>query len=509
MLMIFLLSGFGTGLAFGQNDQPPSFFAQPFNPKISRILLMPAYRQELFRESDMISIQVSNNLPVTVFDLRGNVVYDGNPTKLHLSRGHYFVETIGDRTQFVVLPDDYAGASFLGTDADNGWSPLSLKIEQIHPGWVRTGAGTWLQVQRQRDVWDWKEMDNIVAHSANRRIIAVTGDILPSWVRPEEIVPLHTEFVRALAKRYKGKLAAIEVWNEPWYDKFPNTTNLDGLVHFYLDLLAQARTVIKSIDPKPMVIGPGWGGQVRLESLKMAATSLDLFDGWSWHDYGEGGFAPDHDYLAPAWMRSISKEHLQWNFGEFATRKPLFVDELGLYGQSAIGCPLSTKDPTYNSNLGWYRGMCRAIKITLLYRAAGVVCIMPEDIELANEGPNPNNEIYGWDYGYRGPHPKTSAFFMTCYWLKDAEFAGQRFLHDSVFLYAWRRPDGAPLVFAWCPEGTFVKFHAGDAVRPRDIYGRDFAATTIGEEPLLFQANPTTSTSSLLDTVAAMIQPAE
>ena len=482
---------------------PTNLFTQPFDATQTLISFSPENRRQLFRESDTVSIQTSNNQPVTVFDLRGNMVYQGAPTTLQFSRGHYFVETDGDRNQFAVLPDDYAGASFLGTGPDNGWNVLSDKLQQIQPTWVRTGAGAWGLVQPQRDVWDWSGMDFTVSSNPDKKIISCAADMTPSWVQSDELVQRYTEFVSTMAARYKGKLAAIEIWNEPWYSKFPNGTNLDinGFVRLYLDLHTSGRQAIKSVDHKVLVIGPAWGF-LRLESLSITASNLNLFDGWSWHDYNLGRFAPDHDYLAPDWCRSITREHLQWCFGSNTVRKTMFVDELGLFGQSALGCPFVEGDAL----IDWHTGMCRAIKALLLYRAAGVACVIPFVIELGNEGPNPNAEIFGWDYGYRGPHPKTSAFLMTCYWLSGAKLRDSRIVDDQLYLYAWKRPRSGLFVVAWCAEGQTRALSSVSGFTTTDIYGQPVQATTLGEEPILFHPIKGISPRKALEAIAGSIQ---
>ena len=490
-----------TNAGSGQTNEPIVAFSQPFNITNSLIWFQPGTRQQVFRESDTVSIQTSNNQPITIFDVHGNVVYQGGPTSLPFLRGHYFVETDGDRNQFAVLPNDYVGASFLGTDADNGWNVLSQKLQQIQPTWVRTGAAQWDLVQPQRGVWDWSQMDIIVSSNINRRIIAVVAWITPSWVQASELVQTYTEFVQTLATRYKGQLAAIEIWNEPWYNKFPGGTNLDltGFINLYLQLHASGRQASESIDPNVMVVGPCWSDFLHNESLAITTNSSNmvLFDAWTWHDYNYGNYAPDQNHFAPAWVLSISKENLQWWFGDAAVLKPMFVDEIGLYGQSALGCPYVPGDPP----IDWYVGMCRAIKVLLLYRAAGVSCLIPSLLDLANELPNPNSELDGWDYGYRGPHPKTSAFLMASYWLNGATLVDFRTPGLVMSLYAWQRTNNTSAVFAWALEGTAVPL-LNNTLPTTDIYGRSHPVTFLTQEPVLFQST-TLSPSALLSNVMA------
>jgi hypothetical protein len=355
-----------------------NLFIYPFNPAVSKISLAPSARWGLFRQADTITISTTDNSSIRVLAENGSVVYLGPPTSLQLAPGHYFVECNGDRNQFAVLPNDYAGATFLGTEADDGTdSSLTARLAQINPSWVRTGDGQWATVEAQQGVFDWAAMDQAVAANAGRKIIAYAGDTLPAWVNATNFLASYTQFVQALANRYQNQLYAIEVWNEPWYETFPNTTNLDTFVAFYLQLVAQARQAVKAINPSIQVIGPAWSSFEKPESLAMT-NSIGLFDGWSWHDYNRAYFAPDQDYDGnPNWRPILETNRLSFYFGDFVTEKPLLVDELGLYGQSALGITNTTTDPLYISDLDWYRGMCRTIKTTVMYRACGVESIIP------------------------------------------------------------------------------------------------------------------------------------
>jgi len=496
------------GVCLAATDWSPStLLTQPFDVNTNLIQITPSMRWGLFRESDSISITTADASPIQIFDLNGNTVYSGNPTTLTLPRGHYIVEANGDRNQFAVLPNDYTGNSFLGSEPAN-WndSAAAARMTAMSPTWVRANQSIWASVETNRDAWDWSIMDMVMAANPGRKIIAQSADFVPSWVGPDEIIPLHTAFVQALATRYKGKLAAIEIWNEPYDDKFPNTTDVDSFVSFYLQMFSQARKAIKAIDPKPQVIGPAWANALQLESLSMATNPLATFDGWSWHDYTHGTSAPDVDYLSPIWHRSITKDHLIWNFGRFAELKSLFVDELGLYGHSALGSDTGTNVDTESASpLDWYRGMCRAIKTTVMYHAAGVSCMIPHVLALGANLANPNFELYGWDVGLRGPHPKTSAFLMTSYWLNGAKMGDARILDDQVYLYTWKRPKTGTLVFAWCVEGQSRTITAPPGYFMTDIYGTVVTPTTLGEEPIIFRPIKSASPRKAADTVQAAL----
>lgn len=196
-----------------------SCFTRSYDQRKHYISPSPAQRWGLFRLSDHISIRVATHSPVRVFTLRGQTVYEGAPGKLpQLPVGHYFVETDGDRSQFAVLPDDYAGASFLGMASDAGNnSSITAKLKLIEPAWVRvSNEGLWEVVQPLSGMWEWDELDRVVQVNPGRRII-VNAFHRPAWVNDERFIPLFTEYIKRMARRYRGKIYAIEIWNEPYH----------------------------------------------------------------------------------------------------------------------------------------------------------------------------------------------------------------------------------------------------------------------------------------------------
>jgi hypothetical protein len=139
--------------------------------------------------------------------------------------------------------------------------------------------------------------------------------------------------------------------------------------------------------------------------------------------------------------------------------------------------------------------MCRTIKTTVMYRACGVEAIMPHVFALYTGVPNPNLELYGWDQSAtnsaapRGPHPKTSAFLMTCYWLNGATPIDYRTPGTNVFLYAWQLTNNTSLVIAWALEGQTVLLQTNGLAQATDIYGHTNNITALTEEPVVFHSN--------------------
>ncbi len=492
---------------------PFSYSSNVYNPGVFQ--LTPDDRNGLFRVSDTIGIATTNGNPFRVLNTFGNVVYEGTSTNMQFSQGHYFVETDGDRTQFAVLPDDYAPTSLPSSQFTGAWFFSDRLNALLGPSWERTGLGGWSVVQPQRDVWDWSQMDQGMAALAgtNRKIIYLGGDSVPSWVGTNELVTAYTQFATAAMRRYGSKLYGWEIWNEPWYTKFGGTNEMD-VVPVLMNLTRAADSVRKTLHLNIKLVGPTWASpRIRTESDALVQQGiLKMLDYWSFHDYDMRWWAPDEN---DSWAMPIPSR-LATNFGPLVAKKPMLVTEIGLYGTSALGANLTHPDDETitMSGLSWYRGFCRTIKTTIMYRAAGVVDLAPQCMGLFGAVSNSNWEIYGWDespapnnnvYAPRGPHPKTSAFLMTCYWLNHAKLGDSRVLDGQVYLYTWKRPRTGMIVFAWCVEGQSRAIAALPGFRMTDIYGNDITPGSLGEEPILFRPLKGGSARNAANAVAAAL----
>jgi hypothetical protein len=495
-------------------------FTQSFDLTIAKIAIDSVADRSLLHESDPINIRTIDGSPVRVFNLRGTTVYQGPPGGLPpLPVGHYFVEGGGDRAQFLILPGDYQGAPFLGTEAPDGSDTnFTAAIALIKPGCVRVmGAGDyWNQVQAGGPTfWTWGGLDRTVATNAGRRII-IEAFLRPWWqTNDNEFASSYATYVKAMAKRYGNNICAIEMWNEPWFNvgfilSIPGTNYPSWLAN-YIELVAAGQQAVRSSSRTIQVWGPAYSGDSsnldNLEGLDFSHVGgLSLIDTYSWHHY-EPKYPPD---AKSVYLRTDDRlDYIIERTGALG----LAVDEVGLMGQSALGIP-SSGDYVSNPPINWHRGMCRAIKDIVMHIGGGVRTYIPHVFALYDCGDtNGVHEIYGWEYastqGYgcrsRGPHPKTSATLMTAYWLNGANLLGRRVLADKVFLYAWQRPNGERVTFAWSLEDQPVALQLDGTETITDIFGRPLSVTQLTEEPALFHDTNTTDVSSLLDGIAAKL----
>ena len=144
----------------------------------------------------------------------------------------------------------------------------------LHLDWVRLMSYShvkqtfaWRDIEPLQDVWDWTQADRILAELERRglRLIARLGQA-PLWARGDEsAAAIHdappanmadwADFCRTLAWRYRGRIAAYQIWNEPnlsreWGNQPPDAAA-------YVELLTACSQAIRQADPDAILISAG------------------------------------------------------------------------------------------------------------------------------------------------------------------------------------------------------------------------------------------------------------
>ncbi len=194
----------------------------------------------------------------------------------------------------------------------------------------------------------WGHPDLVVNHAHNQglRIIARLG-FTPDWARPPDS-PLNyldasgyddfAAYAAAFAGRYRGKVEAIIVWNEPnlsfeW--GYRPATAAD-----YVDLLRETYTAVKAVNPDIRILGGAlaptlepagspWGlnDLVYLDEMYRAGAA-DWMDGLAVHTYGfkfppEMEPAPDLlNFRRVELLREVMVAH-----GD--AESPIYITEMG------------------------------------------------------------------------------------------------------------------------------------------------------------------------------------
>lgn len=156
----------------------------------------------------------------------------------------------------VMRSPDFGAQAFLWWRAEVADRDLTL-MKNAGFRWVKQWFA-WNDIEGAgRGQYDWSIPDRIVdqveQHGLN---LLVRVDREPGWAGPPpQSNEVFLEFLTELATRYKGRINAIQIWNEPnlareWGNKPPSAAE-------YAALLRASYQTIKAIDPDMIVVTAG------------------------------------------------------------------------------------------------------------------------------------------------------------------------------------------------------------------------------------------------------------
>jgi hypothetical protein len=175
----------------------------------------------------------------------------------------------------VMSSPDYGMQVFLYWQEEVADRDLKL-VEEAGFRWVKQEI-PWREVEGLgKGKWQWdipdRIMDQVEAH--NLKIIARLGS-QPDWaasvslpdVSPPDDMQDFYDYVFAVAHRYKGRIEAYQIWNEPnlareWGNRPPNPAE-------YVELLKVGYKAVKDADPNAIVISAGMAPTTRNDTEAM------------------------------------------------------------------------------------------------------------------------------------------------------------------------------------------------------------------------------------------------
>lgn len=179
------------------------------------------------------------------------------------------------------------------------WPGVPIGGYRLWDAYVR-----WADLQPERGRWRWERLDALVdlARRHDAQVLYVLGST-PRWAssRPDEACPYHLgcsaepadladweDYVRAVVRRYRGRIAAYELWNEP---KFQDGSGqrpkgfFSGSVEQMVAMARIARRVVSQEDPQALLLSPGFDGGPKWMEMFLAAGGASLVDVIAYHFY--------------------------------------------------------------------------------------------------------------------------------------------------------------------------------------------------------------------------------
>ncbi len=345
------------------------------------------------------------------------------------------------------IPSDAFGMAHAGgrfTEKEN------RLLDEMGVSWIRS-TFRWDSIQKRTKQWDFRRWDRYVenAERAGKNILAVLAYDVP-WIYGKDEkkarrhiepakIPFFLQYVEGVVRRYKGRIKAYEIWNEP------NWLFWKGPDEDFFVLATEAGRRIKQIDPDSYVVmGSFWrvpGGFIR---GMFRAGAFQYADAVSFHPYA----------LDPEGTMRLYDE-LKEILDEEGFRGDVWVTEVGFpTGGWYLTRVSEEKKPSY------------VIKTLagLLVRGARVV-FWYELFDKFPEGDAPSvldSELY-FGLNYPDFKPKTGAIAYT---LLARQIAGSTYspdlvrsspdLKDSLEVLPFRRQDGKRVILLWSRTGEGV-----------------------------------------------------
>jgi len=209
-------------------------------------------------------------------------------------------------------------------------------VAQAGFAWVKQQV-RWDEIEGVRGAYAWKCIDDVVdlAHARNLKVL-LSVTTAPRWARtwtagepgPPD-ADLLAAFLINMATRYKSKLHAVEVFNEPnlsveWGD------NLNP--GYYVQMLIAASQAIKRVDPNIMVISAGlaptrwndWGAAIDdLEYMRLIGRDAAYYADCIGAHFNDGTSSPR--------VPGSLLEQLVTGYRQLASKsKPICLTEFGI-----------------------------------------------------------------------------------------------------------------------------------------------------------------------------------
>jgi hypothetical protein len=205
---------------------------------------------------------------------------------------------------------------------------------------------SWRDIEPTEGQYHWQEPDEIVAGAEYYGLdLIVRLDQHPAWASdaplslnaPPDDVADFARFISAVATRYRGRVIAYVIWNEPnlaqdWGGQAPDPTT-------YVAMLHAAYGAVKEADPKALVVSAGLAptnensaaamdDRLYLEAMYRAGAA-PFFDVLGAHPYGFA-YPPDdpagaHEGLNMARLEDLRR--VMVHYGDRAT--PVWATEAG------------------------------------------------------------------------------------------------------------------------------------------------------------------------------------
>jgi hypothetical protein len=253
----------------------------------------------------------------------------------------------------VFKPDIGVQGHFIGPDGDNGMRLAA----NLGVGWIKQQVD-WNSTEYARGLYRWGELDHLVAEAQKYGLkIMFSVARAPGFSRPEPVeedgppsdFSIFRDFMHALSNRYRGRVAAYELWNEPNLKR--EWRGFDLSADKFAELVKAGAKGVREGDPEAIIISGApavTGIDDGIEAIddrrflrEMVQAGVgDLVDAIGVHPYGAAN-PPDE--------RAVDAQHLRSGYNTHPSF--FFLDTIEDYHQILSGANIAK--PLWITEFGW------------------------------------------------------------------------------------------------------------------------------------------------------------
>jgi polysaccharide biosynthesis protein PslG len=352
------------------------------------------------------------------------------------------------------------------------------------------GARTlWSYIEPSKSVYDWSRLDAYVKLAqANGVKMMQSAEGVPEWAAADAStchIPFAgappkcsgmvrniqdwDEFVTAMVTRYKGRITAYELWNEPNNDTKITTTDMVTLTRHFHDK-------VRALDPNALIISPSYTVGKDLDAYFAAGGTRDV-DAVSFHAYPDS--RGDAELIVRSWTSSVREVMAKYGL----SAKPLWNTEAS-WGGGVADSDLQAAFIARYYLLSWFRKIDRTYWYGWDNRKEGTLYIPgqpPTKPAIAYQ------QVYNWILGGSAPRCTASSGYG-----KNGDFI----YGDSFYTLAFTNGHGLPAQVVWrtSSHSTLTSAYTipSQFTQYQDLDGNTFHAPVnrrldVGNKPILLE----------------------
>lgn len=326
------------------------------------------------------------------------------------------------------------------------WPPLNFGMVRLWDSRTR-----WADLEPARGEWNFGRLDHYVNEAqANGAQVLYTLGSTPRWAstRPDEPCSYGKgcaaeprsmedwrEYVRVVARRYRGRICCYELWNEPKFSDIARDRKFQqfftGSISSMVEMARIARQVLKEEDASAMLLTPGFvNGPDRLD-LFLSAGGGEYVQGIAYHFYA---WNDENRMLREIeTVRALLHKHGLQNL-------PLWSTEAGV----EVREPGSLLKRAFKSRITREEAAAMMVRQIVLNAFAGIDKYF----------------YYAWDNEHSGMvdhtghfHPSRDAMILVQRWLIGAK-PERCDIEKNRPTVCWGEKDGKPFAIVWNPANS-------------------------------------------------------